>query len=51
MLRAMVNLRGHNESQVLGTTNDAILSPPNNSLGELLPQKLIIDVLKAMDCQ
>ena len=47
MQRATVN---YNESQVLGTTNDTIPSPPNNSLGGLLPQKLIIDVLKVMEC-
>jgi len=45
MQRAMVNLCNHDESQVLGTTNDTILSPPNNRLGGLLPQKLIIDIL------
>jgi len=33
-----VSLCNHNESQVLGTTNDTIPSPPNNSLGGLLPQ-------------
>jgi len=46
----MVSLCNHDESQVLGTTNDTIPSPPNNSLGGVLPQKLIIDVLKAMEC-
>jgi len=40
----------HNESWVLGTTNDTTPSPPNNSLGGLKPQKLMIDVLKAMEC-
>jgi len=49
--RAMVNLCNHDESQALGATNDTTPSPPNNSLGGLLPQKLIIDALKAMECQ
>jgi len=47
----MVNLCNHDESQVLGTTNDTIPSPPNNSIDKVLPQKLIIDVLKAVECQ
>jgi len=33
MQKAMVNLCNHDESQVLGTTNDTIPSPPNNSWG------------------
>jgi len=44
-----VSLCNHNESQVLSTTNDTIPSPPNNSSGEILPLKSIIDVLKAME--
>jgi len=51
MQRAMVNLCNHNESRVLGATNDATFNPQNNHLGGLLPQKSIIDVLKAMECQ
>jgi len=51
MQRAMVNLCIHDESQVLGATNDTTPSLPNNSLGRLSPQKLIIDVQKAMECQ
>jgi len=51
MQSAMVNLCNHSESQVLGTTNDNILSPPNNSPGGVLPQKSLIDVLKAMECR
>jgi len=51
MQSAMVSLCNHDESQVLGTTNDAILRPPNNSLGGVLPQKSIIDVLTAMECR
>jgi len=51
MQRAAVNLCNHDESQVLGGTNDTIPSHPNNTLGGLLPQKSIIDVLKAMECQ
>jgi len=47
----MVSLCNHDESQVLGTTNDIIPSPPNNGLGRVLPQKSIIDVLKAMECR
>jgi len=47
----MVSLCNHDESQVLGTTNDTIPSPPNNSLGGALTQKLIINVLKAMECR
>ena len=39
---AMVNLCNHDESLVLGATNDTTPSPQNNSLGGLLPQKLII---------
>ena len=34
---AMVNLCNHNESQILGTTNDTTPSPLNNSLGGVLP--------------
>jgi len=34
---------------VLGVTNDTTPTPPNNSLGGLLPHKLMIDVLKAME--
>jgi len=33
MQSATVKLCNHSESQVLGTTNDIIPSPPNNSLG------------------
>jgi len=33
MQKATVNLYNHNESQVLGATNDTIPSPSNNSLG------------------
>jgi len=51
MQSATVSLCNHDESQVLRTTNDTILSPPNNSLGGVLPQKSIIDVLTAMECQ
>jgi len=51
MQSATVNLCNHSESQVLGTTNDTMPSPPNNSLGGVLPQKSIIDVLKAMECR
>jgi len=51
MQSAMVNLCNHGESQVLGTTTDTIPSPPNNSLGGVLLQKSIIDVLKAMECR
>jgi len=51
MQRATVNLCNHDESQVLGATNDTTPSPPNKSLGELLPQESIIDVLKAMECR
>jgi len=51
MQSAMINLCNHDESQILGTTNDIIPSPSNNSLGGLLPQKSMIDVLKAMECQ
>jgi len=50
MQSATVNLCNHNKSQVLGTTNDVILNPLNNSLGGVLPQKSIIDVLKAIEC-
>jgi len=46
-----VSFYNHDESQVLGTTNDTIPSPPNNSLGGVLPQKSIINVLKAMECR
>jgi len=46
MQSAMVNLCNHDESQILGTTNDIIPSPLNNILGGVLPQKSIIDVLK-----
>jgi len=49
--RAKVNLCNHDKSQVLDGTNDTIPSLPNNSSGQLLPQKLIIDVLKVMKCQ
>jgi len=49
MQRATVNLCNHDESGVLGATNDTTPSPQNNSLGGLLPQKSIIDVLKAME--
>jgi len=48
---ATVSLCNHDESQVLGVTNDTIPNPSNNSLGGVLPQKSIIDVLKAMECQ
>jgi len=51
MQSVTVNLCYHGESQVLGTTNDIIPSPPNNNLGGVLSQKLIIDALKAMECQ
>jgi len=51
MQSATVNLCNHDESQVLGATNDTIPSPLNNSLGGVLPQKSIIDVLKAIECQ
>jgi len=52
MQRATVNLCNHDESQILGATNYTIPSPSNNSLGGLfLPQKSIIDVLKAIKCQ
>jgi len=51
MQRVMVNLCNHDESCILGATNDTTPSPPNNSLGEILPQKLIIDVQKAMECR
>jgi len=47
---AMVNLCNHSESEVLSTTNDTIPSSPNNSISGVLPQKSIIDVLKAMEC-
>jgi len=47
----MVILCNHDESQVLGTTNDTIPSPPNNGLGGLLSQKWIVDVLTAMECR
>ena len=40
-----VNLCNHDESQVLGATNDIITSLPNNSLDGLLQQKSIIDIL------
>jgi len=44
--RDMVNLCNYDESQVLGaTTNDTTPTHQNNSLGGLLPQKLIINVL------
>jgi len=49
MQSSTVNLCNHSESQILGTTNDTIPSPPNNNLGGVLPQKSIIDVLKAME--
>jgi len=51
MQSAMVNLCDHGESQLLGTTNGTIPSPPNNSLGGVLAQKSIINVLKAMECR
>ena len=51
MQSTTVSLCNYNESQVSGTTNDTILSPPNNSLGGGLPQKSIIDVLTVMECQ
>jgi len=51
MQNATVNLCNHSESQVLGTTNDTIPSPPDNSLGGVLLQKSIIDVLKVMECR
>ena len=51
MQSTMVNLCNHDESQVLSTNNDTLPSPPNNSLGGLLPQKSIIDVLIAMECR
>jgi len=47
----MVNLCNHDESQVLVTTNDTIHIPPNNSIGRVLPQKSIIDVLKSIVCR
>jgi len=52
MQSATVNLCNHGELQVLGTANDIIPSPrpPNNSLGGILLQKSIIDVLNAMEC-
>ena len=37
MQRATVKSCNHDESQVLDTTNDTTPSPPNNSLGGLLP--------------
>jgi len=40
----------YDDSPVLGATNDPTPTPQNNSLGELLSQKSIIDVLKAMEC-
>jgi len=46
MQSATVNLCNHNESQILGTTNNIIPSPLNYSLGGVLPQKSIIYVLK-----
>jgi len=46
-----INLCNHNESQVLGAANDIIPSPLNNSLGGFLPQKLIMDVLKVLECR
>jgi len=51
MQRGTVNLCNHNELQVLGASNDTIPSLPNNSFGGLLPEKSIIDVLKAMECR
>jgi len=42
MQRAMVNLCNYDESQVLGTSNDIIPNTQNNSLGGLLPQKLML---------
>jgi len=51
MQSTTVNLCNPSGSQVLGTTNDIIPSPPNNSLGGVLSQKSRIDVLKAMECR
>jgi len=48
---ATVSLCNYDESQILGTTNDTIPSPPNYSSGRFLPQKSIIDVLTAMECR
>jgi len=45
MQSAMVNLCNHDEPQVLGTTNDIIPSPPNNSLGEVLSQKCAVSII------
>jgi len=50
-VKRIVNLCNHDESQVLDATNDTTPSPPNNSLGGLLLQKLITNVLKAMKYQ
>jgi len=51
MQRAMVNLCNHDESWVLSATNDTTPSLQNNSLGGLLPQKSIINVLKVLECR
>jgi len=52
MQRVMVNLCNYIiESWVLGATNETTPTPQNNSLGELLPQKSIMDVLKALECR
>ena len=50
MQKATVNLLNHDESWVLGATNDTTPTPHNNGLGGLLPQEPIINVLKAMEC-
>jgi len=50
MQMATVNLCTYDESWILGSTNDTTPTPQNNSLGGLLPQKLIIDILKALEC-
>jgi len=50
MQRGMVNLCNCDELWVLGATNVTTPIPQNNNLGKLLPQKLIIDVLKALEC-
>jgi len=46
MQRAMVNLCNYDKSQVLG----AKTTPQNNTLGGFLPQKLVTDVLKTLEC-
>jgi len=49
MQRVTVNLCNYEESRVLGITNDATSTSQNNGFGELLSQKSIIDILKALE--